>query len=36
MDGESVTSSPSPSWQHPWLRIQLLLRSMLGTRWNAA
>jgi len=22
-------------WQHPWLRIQLLLRSMLGTRWDA-
>jgi hypothetical protein len=21
-------------WQHPWLRIQLLLRSMLGTRWD--
>ncbi len=22
-------------WQYPWLRIQLLLRSMLGTRWDA-
>ena len=22
-------------WQHPWLRIQLLLRAMLGTRWDA-
>lgn len=21
-------------WQHPWLRIQLLLRAMLGTRWD--
>ena len=21
-------------WQHPWLRIQLLLRSMLGNRWD--
>jgi hypothetical protein len=21
--------------QHPWLRIQLLLRSMRGTRWDA-
>jgi hypothetical protein len=24
-----------PAGQHPWLRIQLLLRSMLGTRWDA-
>jgi hypothetical protein len=23
------------NWQHPWFRIQLLLRSMLGTRWDA-
>lgn len=21
-------------WQHPWLRVQLLLRSMFGTRWE--
>jgi micrococcal nuclease len=24
------------SWQHPWLRVTLLLRSMLETRWDAA
>jgi hypothetical protein len=29
------THEPSPAWQHPWLRIQLLRRSMLGTRWDA-
>ena len=23
------------AWQHPWLRIQFLLRTMLGTRWDA-
>jgi len=23
------------SWQHPWLRISLLIRAMLGTRWDA-
>jgi hypothetical protein len=23
-------------WQHPWLRISLLIRAMLGTRWDAA
>jgi hypothetical protein len=22
-------------WQHPWLRIQLLLRALLATRWDA-
>ena len=22
-------------WQHPWLRISLLIRVMLGTRWDA-
>jgi hypothetical protein len=26
---------PSHVWQHPWLRIQLLLRAMLGSRWDA-
>jgi hypothetical protein len=25
-------SGADPRWQHPWLRIQLLLHSMLGTR----
>jgi hypothetical protein len=24
-----------PDWQHPWLRISVLLRRMLGTRWDA-
>jgi len=23
------------TWQHPWLRISLLLRSILGTQWDA-
>jgi hypothetical protein len=23
------------SWQHPWLRLSLLLRAMLATRWDA-
>jgi hypothetical protein len=26
---------PSHVGRHPWLRIQLQLRSMLGTRWDA-
>jgi hypothetical protein len=25
----------SPIWYHPGLRVQLLLRTMLGTRWDA-
>ena len=23
------------AWQHPWLRISLLLRALLGQRWDA-
>jgi len=23
------------AWQHPWPRIQLLLRSISGTRWDS-
>jgi hypothetical protein len=22
-------------WQHPWLRVSLLIRVILGTRWDA-
>ena len=24
----------SARWQHPWLRIERLIRSILGTRWD--
>jgi len=24
----------SARWQQPWLRIELLIRSILGTRWD--
>ncbi len=30
----NVNDTDTRLW-HPWLRIQLLLHSMLGTRWNA-
>jgi len=29
-----VNDANARVWQHPWLRIQLLLREMLGTRWD--
>ncbi len=25
----------SRDWQHPWLRVSLLIRTMLQTRWDA-
>ncbi len=27
---------PAGMWQHPWLRLTLLLRTMLNTRWGDA
>jgi hypothetical protein len=26
---------PDQRWQHPWLRVHLLLRALLTTRWDA-
>ena len=26
----------APVWQHQWLRLQLLIRELLTTRWDAA
>ncbi len=23
-----------PAWQHPWLRIERVIRTILGTRWE--
>jgi hypothetical protein len=31
-----MSPDPSRAWQHPWLRVSLLIRSMLSTRWDAA
>jgi len=25
---------PSPPWLHPWTRVELVIRVMLGTRWG--
>ena len=30
-----VPTDSNRAWQHPWLRVSLLLRTMLGTRWDA-
>jgi hypothetical protein len=30
-----ASSRPDPRWQHPWLRIQRLLRPMLSGGWDA-
>jgi hypothetical protein len=30
-----MPSDADRAWQHPWLRISLLLRTMLHTRWSA-
>src|SRR5437867_9912404 len=30
-----MPSDADRAWQHPWLRISLLLRTMLDTRWDA-
>ena len=27
---------PDRDWQHPWLRVSLLVRSILGTQWDTA
>jgi hypothetical protein len=27
---------PDPRWQHPWLRIQRVLKAMLTERWDPA
>ena len=32
----SVVDDPTRPWQLPWLRTQLLLRLLLGTRWSTA
>lgn len=31
----AVPTDPNRAWQHPWLRVSLLNRMMLGTRWDA-
>lgn len=31
-----MDSKPCPHWQHPWLRISLILRIMLTRPWSAA
>jgi hypothetical protein len=31
-----VVPDPTRPWQLPWLRVQLLLRALLGTRWDSA
>jgi len=23
------------AWRHPWLRVQLVIRALTGTRWDA-
>jgi len=30
-----VPTHADRSWQHPWLRLALLIRSMLHDRWDA-
>jgi hypothetical protein len=30
-----MPASPDRAWQHPWLRISLLLRAILTARWDA-
>lgn len=30
-----MLANTNHDWQHPWLRVSLLIRTMLGTRWNA-
>ena len=30
-----MLSESGRDWQHPWLRVSLLIRTMLGTRWDA-
>jgi hypothetical protein len=30
-----MATDRNSAWQHPWLRVSLLLRTMLHTRWDA-
>jgi hypothetical protein len=30
-----VSTDSDRRWQHPWLRVSLLIRTMLHTRWDA-
>jgi len=32
---EGLNDAGSRHWQHPWLRINLVLRAMLHERWSA-
>ncbi len=33
---QGLPPDPTRPWHLPWLRVQLLLRMLLGTRWEAA
>src|SRR2546426_9372268 len=30
-----MSSDANRAWQHPWLRVSLLIRALLGSRWDA-